>query len=259
MPATRLDEIVAHLDQLLETATTPDYSGALNGLQVENQQPIVRVAVAVDASLLAIEGAIAAGANLLIVHHGLFWSGLTPMRGLVYERFRRLLNGDVAVYSSHLPLDRHAQLGNNVLLAKALGLTPSLPFARYQTISVGVAGDADIPTAELVRRARDFAQAEGGSVVSVGITPERRTRRWALCTGAGASTESLREARLLGADTLIVGEGPHHTAVEAQDSGMALVYAGHYATETLGVRALGAELEARFQLPWSFIPAPTGL
>ena len=87
----------------------------------------------------------------------------------------------------------------------------------------------------------------------------RRTRAWGICTGGGASSDTLREARERGLDTLIVGEGPHHTAVEADDSGIAVIYAGHYATETLGVRALAAHLSDRFGMPWVFLEAPTGL
>ena len=96
-------------------------------------------------------------------------------------------------------------------------------------------------------------------LVAVGVTPQRRTRRWALCTGAGASSDTLREASAAGVDTLIVGEGPHHTAVEASELGIAVLYVGHYATETFGVRALGEEIERTFGIPWSFIAAPTGL
>lgn len=256
---TSLASIATHLDVLLRTADVPDYPGAINGIQVENRAPITRVAVAVDASLRTIQGAIDAGANLLVVHHGLFWSGVQPLRGRVYERFQRLLAHDVAVYSSHLPLDLHSELGNNALLARALGLDPTEPFARFQAISVGVMGNTDVETSALVSRAREIAQTDGGSLVAVGVTPGRRTRRWALCTGAGASSDTLREAAAAGVDTLIVGEGPHHTGVEAEELGIAVLYAGHYATETFGVRALGSELEREFGLPWSFIAAPTGL
>ena len=91
------------------------------------------------------------------------------------------------------------------------------------------------------------------------MNAERRTRHWAICSGAGASSETLREAAERGVDTLIVGEGPQHTAVEAMELGIAVLYMGHYATETFGVRALGAELEQRFGLPWKFVAAPTGL
>ena len=259
MVSVSLAEIAEHLDTLLHTPDIPDYPGALNGIQVENGAPITRVAVAVDASLHTIQGAIDAGANLLIVHHGLFWSGAQPLRGRVYERYRRLLVHDIAVYSSHLPLDLHPTFGNNALLARALGLDPTEGFARFQAILVGVMGNADVDTESLAARADAIARAEGGTLVSVGVTARRRTRRWAICTGAGASSDTLREAAAAGVDTLIVGEGPHHTAVEAMELGIAVLYAGHYATETFGVRALGAELQRRFELPWDFLAAPTGL
>jgi dinuclear metal center YbgI/SA1388 family protein len=254
-----LAQIAQHLDMVLRTAEVPDYPGALNGIQVENAGPVHRCAVAVDASLRTIQGAIDAGANLLLVHHGLFWSGAQPLRGRYYERVRRLIANDVAVYSSHLPLDLHPTLGNNALLAAALGLEPTEGFARFQTIEVGAAGTADVETSALADRMRAIAEREGGSLVTAGITPGRRTRRWGICTGAGASSDTLREAAARGIDTLIVGEGPQHTAVEAPELGIAVLYGGHYATETFGVRALGAEVERAFGLPWSFIAAPTGL
>jgi dinuclear metal center protein, YbgI/SA1388 family len=254
-----LARIAQHLDALLRTAEVPDYPGAMNGIQVEHAGPVTRCAVAVDASTRTIQGAIAAGANLLLVHHGLFWSGAQPLRGRFYERVRLLLKHDVAVYASHLPLDLHPTLGNNPLLARALGLEPTAPFARFQDISVGVMGEADVDTAVLADRVRAVAEREGGALVAVGLAPRRRTRRWAICTGAGASSDTLREAAAAGVDTLIVGEGPHHTGVEAQELGIAVLYAGHYATETFGVRALGVELERTFGLPWSFVAAPTGL
>src|SRR6476469_4244086 len=145
-PSTLLHRVAEHLDSLLRTAEIPDYAGALNGIQVEHRGPVTRCALAVDASLRTIDGAVAAGANLLIVHHGLYWGGVQPLRGRTYERVRRLLAHDVAVYSSHLPLDLHPSLGNNALFARALGLEPTGGFARFQPIAVGVMGEADIET-----------------------------------------------------------------------------------------------------------------
>jgi dinuclear metal center YbgI/SA1388 family protein len=254
-----LARIGTHLDTLLRTAEIPDYTGALNGIQVDHAGPVTHCAVAVDASRQTIAGAAAAGANLLIVHHGLYWGGVQPLRGRFYERVRLLLEHDIAVYASHLPLDLHPTLGNNPLLARALGLEPTGAFARFQTVSVGVMGEADVATTTLADRARTVAEREGGHLVTIGVAAGRRTRRWAICTGAGASTETLREAADADVDTLIVGEGPHHTGVEAQEFGIAVLYAGHYATETFGIRALGAELERAFAVPWTFVPAPTGL
>jgi dinuclear metal center YbgI/SA1388 family protein len=255
----RLHEIATRLDALLRTADIPDYPPAVNGVQLENRGRIERVAVAVDCSRRAIDGAIASGAKLLVVHHGLFWGGLQPIKGLFYDRLYRLLANDVAVYSSHLPLDAHQEVGNNVLLARELGLQPSAPFARYQTIHVGMRGECDLPTSELVGRADAFARSHGGRAITSDVQTGRRTKRWAICTGAGAGPETLREAVAHGVDTLIVGEGPHWTAVDAPELGLAIVYAGHYATETLGVRALGEWLQREMGLPWSFVEAPTGL
>lgn len=252
-------EIAELLDGILETTTTPDYSGALNGLQLDNRGPIMRVAASVDFSRRTVEGAIAAGANLMIVHHGMFWGGAQRLVGAPYDRIRLLLDHDIAVYSSHLPLDRHAEVGNNVLLARELGLEPSAGFAQHKGISIGVRGEAELPTATLVERATTFAAGHGMHVVSTPHEAGRTTRRWGICTGSGANGETLREAVEAGIDTLIVGEGPHHTAVEAPELGIVLIFAGHYATETLGVRAIARMLEERYGLPWSFVPAPTGL
>jgi dinuclear metal center YbgI/SA1388 family protein len=251
--------IVRYLDDLLDTDSVPDYPNALNGLQLANGGSVSRVAAAVDFSLRTVTAAVQADANLLIVHHGMFWSGVQPIRGKYFDRLRALLAGDIAVYSSHLPLDRHALYGNNALLAAELGLEPSAEFARFRTISIGVSGESDIATSELATRADAFARAHGGSVRTTPIDPARRTRTWAICTGAGASTQTLDEARERGIDTLIVGEGPHHSAVDADESGIVVIYAGHYATETLGVRALAAHVSDRFGVPWTFIEAPTGL
>jgi dinuclear metal center YbgI/SA1388 family protein len=251
--------IAAYLDDYLRTREIPDYAGALNGLQLANRASIHRAAAAVDFSRRTIEGAIREDANLLLVHHGMFWAGAQRIVGPPYDRLRLLIEHDIAVYSSHLPLDAHPECGNNVLLARALGLEPSGTFARYQTVAIGVQGRADVATDELIARAERFARERGGQVVAAGGGAERRTRRWAICTGAGASSETIREALDASVDTLIVGEGPHHTAVEARDAELTVIYAGHYATETLGVSALARHVGERYDVPWVFIDEPTGL
>jgi putative NIF3 family GTP cyclohydrolase 1 type 2 len=177
----------------------------------------------------------------------------------LYDRIAPLLRHEVAVYASHLPLDAHPEFGNNVLLARELGLEPSSGFSRYQTIDVGVQGVAEIPTRVLVERARAVARRHKGDLITTPLPDSHTTTRWAICTGAGADTNTIREALDARIDTLIVGEGPHHTAVEAADVGLAIIYVGHYATETFGVRALAQHLENRFGLPWEFLEAPTGL
>jgi dinuclear metal center YbgI/SA1388 family protein len=251
--------IAARLDTLLRTAEIPDYPGALNGLQLTSRRDVRRLATAVDFSSFTVDETIRVGADMLLVHHGMFWGGAQPLTGRHYERIARLITSDIAVYASHLPLDTHPEFGNNVLLAQRLGLTPSAGFARFKTIEVGVSGNADVTTGALVGRARAFARECSGEVVVTPFTEERRTRRWAVCTGAGADSDTLHEAVEGGIDTMIVGEGPHHTAVQARDLGLVIIYAGHYATETLGIRALGERIGGELGIQSQFLEAPTGL
>jgi dinuclear metal center YbgI/SA1388 family protein len=259
MTGTKLPELVRYLDDLLEISSAPDYPNAVNGLQLANSGVVSKVAAAVDFSSRSVAEAAREAATLLLVHHGMFWSGLEPIRGTAYERMKQLIASDLAVYSSHLPLDRHDRFGNNVLLARELGLDPSGGFARFQGIDIGVRGQADVDTAELALRAASFSETHGGTLRTTPIASGHRTRRWAICTGAGASSETLREAAEQEIDTLIVGEGAHWTAVSATDSGLVILYAGHYATETLGVRALAEHVSEKFSIPWTFLQQPTGL
>lgn len=256
---TKISETAAYLDDLLRTDEVRDYPAALNGLQIENRSELKGIASAVDFSTRAIEGAIRAGANLLIVHHGMFWNGFEHIRGPSYRRLGLLIENDIAVYSSHLPLDLHPTFGNNALLAGELGLNPTGTFADYDGIFIGLSGESDIATAALAERARKFAKSYGGDVRVTPTTANRTTKRWAMCTGAGASSATLKEAVMMKADTLIVGEGPHHTAVQAEENDLAIIYAGHYATETLGVRALAEHLGKKYGVPSTFVNAPTGL
>lgn len=256
---TSLHELVSYIDRLLGIASTPDYPQAVNGLQLENSGEVHKIAAAVDFSGPAVSTAIEAKADLLLVHHGMFWSGPSALTGAGYARLRALIQHDVAVYSAHLPLDRHAELGNAVLLARELGLRPSGEFALFKSIAVGTRGEDEIATGELVERARSFARRHGGDVRTSPLRKDQVTKRWGICTGAGASAETLAEARERGIDTLIVGEGPHWTAVAAADSSPAIIYAGHYATETLGVSALAKHVAERFSLAWKFLELPTGL
>ena len=254
-----LAEIVQYLDATLDIADIPDYPHALNGLQLANSGTVSRIAAAVDFSGTTVEAAAHTGAQLLLVHHGMFWSGPQPITGLRFSRLRSLFEHDIAVYSAHLPLDVHPVLGNNAQLAECLGLVPDGGFARYQTIDVGLTGPAEVPTKQLVAQMEALAREHGGAVVTTRFDPNRVSNRWAICTGAGASSSTIAEAVERGIDTMIVGEGPHHTAVEARDVGLVIIYAGHYATETFGVRALAKTLVDRFHVESSFIEAPTGL
>jgi len=254
-----LAELGEYIDTLLDVKASQDYPNALNGIQLENRSQIRAIAAAVDFSTRAIQGAIQTSSNLILVHHGMFWAGLEPITGSTFGKIRALVEADIAVYSSHLPLDRHPVLGNNALLAKELGLQPTGSFARFENGFIGLRGESNVATAVLLNRAREFALTQGGDARASTMSADRETRKWAMCTGSGASADTLREASALGIDTLIVGEGPHWTAVHAEENDLVIIYAGHYATETLGVRALAQHLGEHFRLPWHFVSAPTGL
>lgn len=251
-------DAAALLDELLSTRGFPDYPGALNGLQLDTRGVVTRVASAVDFSTRTVEATVAANANLLIVHHGMFWGGAQRIVGSVYEQLHRLISHNVAVYSAHLPLDAHSDVGNNALLAKALGLTATERFGEYEGVSIGVAGRCDLATEELLIRATEFAKSCGGSARASLFPTARRTRRWAILTGAGGGSREIALAQARDIDTLIVGEGPHHVTVNAPDANVVVIFAGHYATETLGVRALGEHLSRTLGIPHDFLYLPTG-
>jgi dinuclear metal center YbgI/SA1388 family protein len=254
-----LQDIVTYLDDFLGVREVPDYPGALNGLQFENRGTVHKIAAAVDFSSRVIDATIEEHADLLLVHHGMFWTAVGPIVGIARDRLRRLIEHDIAVYSSHLPLDRHPDIGNNALLARELGLQPMHPFASYKGVAIGFRGVCDLKSSDLVQRLREFSRAHGGEVVAAIPQSKTHIASWAICTGSGASAETINEAIENRVDALIVGEGPHWTAIEAEERQLAILYAGHYATETLGVAALAETLGQRFSLDRVWINAPTGL
>jgi dinuclear metal center YbgI/SA1388 family protein len=251
-------DVATFLDTLLGVVGFPDYPSAWNGLQLDHKGPVHRTATAVDFSLRTIDAAIEGGANLLVLHHGMFWSGAPPLTGAAYRRLARLMAHDIAVYAAHLPLDAHERVGNCALLARALELEPTERFGTYGGASIGVAGTTDVLTHDLYARAGAFAHEWGGAARASEFSPSRRTRRWGVLTGAGADSETIALCATQGIDTLVVGEGPHHTTVNAPEFGCVVIYAGHYATETLGVRALATEITAQFGIPAEFLHLPTG-
>lgn len=246
-------ELAAYLDEILHVKDVPDYPHALNGLQVENSGEVVRVAAAVDASQGSIRAAIDRGCNLLVVHHGLFWDGLGAIRGRRYRRLKLLLDHDVAVYSCHLPLDVHPRMGNNVILAERLGIAVEGNFASFQHMPLGVWGKLDIRREALTARLDDLL---GVRVRLIAGGPEMVSRVGVVTGGAGSMIEAAAQA---GLDAFVTGEGAHHTYFDAMENGINVYYAGHYATETFGVRALATHLEEKFGLPWEFLDLPTGL
>ncbi len=254
----KLESIVEYLDTYLDIPAHPDYRTALNGLQVAapESRPVRHIAAAVDASEATIARALEERADLLLVHHGLFWSGLTPLTGRHYRRVRALIDGGLALYSAHLPLDGHAELGNGVLLARALELEDLEPFGRYEGASVGWLGRASASLTADDLAERVSAAVGGGRVQLVAGGPER-IEHVAVVTGGGGSF--VGEAARAGADALVTGEGSHHTFVDAHELGVHLLYAGHYATETFGVQALARHLADRFGVTWTFVDHPSGL
>lgn len=251
--ARTVPELVEYLDRYLRTVEIPDAAGALNGLQVENSGRLTRILGAVDACQAAIDAAVARDAGLLLVHHGLFWSGPTALTGRAGRRIRALIQHDVAVYAAHIPLDCHPEVGNNAVLARELGLESLAPFGRYHGIEIGWMGQVDLSLADLARVLEERVGA-APRIISQGPA---RPQRVAVVTGAGS--DFLPEAHERGVDTFITGEVPHHTYFDAEELGINLILAGHYATETVGVEALGEHLRDRFGLEFEFFDHPTGL
>jgi dinuclear metal center YbgI/SA1388 family protein len=248
-----LSTLTKHFDRLLDPASFTDYDRAHNGLQVENRSPIHKIAAAVDASIATIAKASAVGANLLVVHHGLFWSPTVPWVGKRYELIRSLIETDMAIYSMHLPLDAHPKLGNAAQLAKSLGLTRLKPFFFMKGRHLGFQTETRLERSELGRRLSQILGREptllpGGQPIC---------RRIGICTG-GAGAEIAMAAKE-GVDTFITGEGPHWTFALAEELGINAFYGGHYATETFGVKALAGEASRRFRIPWEFVDHPSGL
>ncbi len=246
-------ELVAYLDEYLALAEVPDFPDAFNGLQVEGRAEVQRVAVAVDACQATIDQAVMREADMLLVHHGLFWGQHAPVTGAYYRRLSALIKNDLSLYSCHLPLDAHPEVGNNHVLARQLGLTVGGMFAEREGASLGVWADTQLPLSELVRRVEETLNVQP-LVIPTGPATARRI---GIITGGAASY--IGEAARIGCDTFLTGEGAHHTYFEAEEQGINLIYAGHYATETVGVRALAAHLERQFGLETLFLHHPTGL
>ena len=257
MAAASLSQVVAFLDDYLAVKEVPDYPGALNGLQVEGPDLVRRVAVAVDASEAVIGKATKWRADLLLVHHGLFWDGLQPLVGRHFRKVQALVAGGTALYSAHLPLDAHTEVGNAAVLARKLGLSDLVPFGEYKGCAVGCAGTvengAGTPIADLEAR---LAAALNGPVRTLPGGPDTIVRV-GVVTGGGASM--LGEAAAKGLDALVTGEAQHHHAINAAELGVTVMLGGHYATETWGVRATAHTLQERFGVETMFVDSPTGL
>ena len=248
-----LSEIVSYTDRFLRIRDVGDWENALNGLQIENSGRVTRIGAAVDVSTRVLTEAKKREVDLLIVHHGLFWPGLQPIRGALRRQLRLAFENDIALYSAHLPLDAHPRLGNNAQLVAALGLKSARPFLEEKGQPVGLKIRASLERSELVRK---LQKALGGPVKVFGFGP-KRTRTIGVVTGAAGS--EIHRVAAEGIDTFITGESPHWAAVAAEEAGVNLLLGGHYATEVFGVKAIAAHLSKRFRVPWEFIDSPTGL
>ena len=248
-----LQQVVRFIDGLLKPALFKDWENAVNGLQAENSGAISKIAASVDASLATISQAIHSGADLMIVHHGLFWNPSYPWTGPKYQLLKTLLDGDLAVYSAHLPLDAHPTLGNNALLAKALGFHRCRPFYAEKGAHIGFQTETRIGRDELRVR---LGKVLGNEPLLLPGGPETCRKIGIVTGGAGGG---LGRAAAEGVDTFITGEGPHHTHALSEELGVNVFYGGHYLTETFGVKALAARVARKFKLPWFFIDHPSGL
>ncbi|HEX5309744.1 MAG TPA: Nif3-like dinuclear metal center hexameric protein [Solirubrobacteraceae bacterium] len=251
MPAP-LSDLIADLNDLLEPQRFRDYCP--NGLQVPGKPDIARVATGVSAGAELFERALAESADLILVHHGLFWSrGQSSIDPTMKRRLKLLFDADVSLAAYHLPLDAHPQLGNNALIAKALGAEEQAPFADHEGEPIGVlahfanhgldAATLRARTAELTGRDPLFFAAGPASVCTMAIV-----------SGGGCSY--LGEAIEAGADAFLTGEPTERVMTQAQEASIHFIAAGHYATETFGVRALGEHLATRFGVEHVFIDVP---
>lgn len=241
-----LQQLVEYCDKRTRRPSFRDYPGAVNGLQVANDGRVTRIGAAVDAGLVPFERAVERGVDFLIVHHGLFWGGVQPLTGAVYGRFAALVRGNCAVYSSHLPLDAHEEIGNNVLLARQLGLRPRRQFLPHENELIGWIAPNKYKRSQLLARLEELyprvVAIECGAAVPKLV---------AFCSGSGNG--AMPHLHAAGVDTLITGELREEWFNYAQEHRLNVLCCGHYATEVHGVKALAAELAKKFRLPWEFI------
>lgn len=246
--------LVGYLDEYLRVGEIEDES--CNGLQVEGPGEVTQVALAVDGCQASFRQAVAAGAQLLIVHHGLFWSDPLPLVGPHFARVKTLLEGGCGLYAVHLPLDLHPEVGNNAELVRLLGLTDREPFGEYQGTEVGFSGRLDRPL-EMSALIGRLVEALGRPPIRVlDYGPEEIERVGCISGGAASMMDQVAEA---GIDAYVTGETSHTYFHQAEERGLNVLFAGHYATETLGVKALGRHLEAEFDLETVFLDIPTGM
>jgi dinuclear metal center YbgI/SA1388 family protein len=248
-----LADFVRYANHYLRVKEIGDWPNALNGLQIENSGRVTKIGAAVDVSTRILTGAAKKDVDLLIVHHGLFWPGLQPLTGALRRLLKLAFENDIALYSAHLPLDIHPQIGNNAQLARFLGIRSTQPFLEERGQPIGLKARVSLRREDLAQKLR---KTLGGPVKAFNFGL-KKTNKIGIVTGA-AGSEIYRVAQEK-IDTFITGEAPHWAAVAAEELCMNLLLGGHYATETFGVKALAAHLSKRFKLPWEFLDFATGL
>lgn len=249
-------ELASWLDRLLEVPRFGGVDPSQNGLQVENDGAgITRVAFAVDACLQTIERAAAAGAGLLIVHHGLFWRDPERVVGNQYRRLKALLDSNIALYASHLPLDAHPEFGNNAGLAARLALVDTEPFGDWKGCTVGVRGRFPEPVS--LDRAIEILCPDGAPLLSLLPFGPKSISTVAIVSGSGSN--ELYRALDAGIDLFVTGEISHEDYHHALERRISVIALGHYRSETVGVKLLSAALGRETGLETLFIDAPTGL
>ena len=250
--AASRDALVAYLDEFLDITAWSDKS--LNGLQVEGAERVSRVALATDTAQATIDMAVETGAQMMIAHHGLFWGRVEPVTGPFRARLATLLRAEISLYVSHLPLDAHTEVGNNAVLARLLELRDLEPFGSWGSGAIGVMGrlPATLDRAGLAARLEALL-GERPHLLAFG--PDSIAR---VAVVSGAAADLIPEAAGAGVDAFVTGETSHTAVHQARERRLNVLFAGHYATETLGVRALGDHLAERFGLETVFLDVPTG-
>jgi dinuclear metal center YbgI/SA1388 family protein len=245
-------QLSGYLDDLLEIHSISDSPNAHNGLQIQNSGEIKKIGLAVDACSATIQMAVERNCDAMFVHHGLFWGGTHPIRGKLFEKVSTMIRANLGLYSAHLPLDMHPVLGNNKTLADKVGLTKIESFGVYNGIKIGLKGKiARKPISQL---GKDLESSFQSSVKVIG---ENEVESLAIVTGGAG--ELISQAAKEGLDCYLTGEGANQHFHEAIEGGCGLIFAGHYATETGGVQAVGAHLKHKFDIEAEFLDYPTGL
>jgi dinuclear metal center YbgI/SA1388 family protein len=253
MHSIPLRKLVSFLNNALKLSEFPKDESA-NGLQIEGSKTVHAVGMAVDACAYVFQKAAEKKIDFLIVHHGLVWGGIRSIQGVMKQRIKALLDADISLYACHLPLDWHPEYGNNAELLKALRIKKMGEFGEYHGKTIGYWGRL---TNEL--SLNDFSSRIDRTLhtKTTTISFNKKVKNVGIVSGGGWS--AIYDAERIGIDTLLVGEPSHSAYTLAEEMKVNLVFAGHYATETLGVKAVGAMLKKKFGLETEFMDHPTGL